>query len=174
VLFVGGYRHPPNSDAALRLLRTIMPAARRQMPGLRLVLVGADPGAALLEAATSHDTVSGSVPTVTPYLDEASLLALPLRQGGGMRVKLLEALAAGKAIVASPLAAEGLDVRDGEELALAETDAEFSDRIVALAGDEQLRSRLGGGARAWAERHLSWDSRVSRYEELYRSLLEAS
>jgi polysaccharide biosynthesis protein PslH len=171
VLFVGGYMHPPNTDAALRLLRSIMPAVRQSLPGLHLTLVGADPGRELLSAATQDDTVTGYVPTVTPFLDRASLLVLPIRHGGGMRVKLLEALAAGKAVVTSPLAAAGLEVTDGQEVVLAETDAEFTDAIVSLVGDTAARSRLGQRARKWALRSLAWDDRVWEYEQLYRSLL---
>ena len=171
VLFVGGYWHPPNADAALHLVRSIMPAVRSRLPGLRLVLVGARPGSDLVEAASAEDIVTGTVPSVTPFLDQASVLALPIRLGGGMRVKLLEALAAGKAVVASPLAASGLEVTDGEQLVLAQTDEDFAGSIVALVRDESARSRLGRNAREWALRNLSWDARVEEYEELYRSLL---
>jgi polysaccharide biosynthesis protein PslH len=171
VIFVGGYWHPPNTDAALRLLRSIMPEVRRRLPGLRLLLVGAEPGRELLDAATTDDTVTGTVSSVTPFLDRASLLVLPIRLGGGMRVKLLEALAAGKAVVASPLAAAGLEVTDGRELVLAETDSEFADSIVALMHDDDARSSLGHNAREWALHNLTWDARVTEYEQLYRSLL---
>jgi len=86
-------------------------------------------------------------------------------------VKLLEALAAGKAVVASPRAAAGLDMTDRKEILLAKTDAEFADAIVMLIGDEDARARIGAAARAWALANLSWDSRVVKYERLYRSLL---
>jgi len=171
VAFVGGYQHPPNADAALRLARSIMPAVRSRIPGLRLMLVGAHPGRELFDAATSEDTVTGAVPSVAPFVDSAALLALPIRLGGGMRVKLLEALAAGKAVVASPLAASGLDVPDGEAIVLAQTDQEFVDAIVTLIGDEEARIGLGRTAREWAQRNLTWDARVGEYEQLYESLL---
>ena len=170
VLFIGGYRHPPNADAALRLLESIMPSVRRRIPGVGLALVGADPGPELVAAGGEYDEVTGAVPDVTPYLDRAALVALPIRLGGGMRVKLLEAMAAGKAVVASPQAAAGLEVEAGAQLELAETDAQFADAIVALAGDDQARARLGTAAREWARTHLSWDARVREYEALYRSL----
>jgi len=171
VVFVGGYRHPPNADAALRLIQSIMPLTRRRLPGLRLVLAGTDPGPKLLEAATEDDTVTGTVPSMTPFLDAAAVVALPLRLGGGMRVKLLEALAAGKAVVASSVAAAGLAVVDGEQLVLADTDEEFAQAIARLVRDTEARTRLGHNAREWAMRNLTWDARVREYEELYRSLL---
>jgi glycosyltransferase involved in cell wall biosynthesis len=90
-----------------------------------------------------------------------------------MRVKVLEALAAGKPVVASRLAIEGLGVADGEQLLTAETDDEFADRISRLLGDDELRARLGAHARAWAEQNLTWPATLDRFDELYSRLLEA-
>lgn len=170
VLFIGGYRHPPNADAALRLLTSIMPQVRERVRSARLLLVGADPPPEIQAAAGKLDTVTGVVPRVEPFVDAASVIAVPLRTGGGMRVKVLEALAAGKAVVASPLAAAGLKVASGRELVLAETDADFVAAIGSLLEDEGARRELGRTARAWAERSLSWDSRLVEYERLYAKL----
>jgi glycosyltransferase involved in cell wall biosynthesis len=174
VLFVGGYGHPPNEDAALRLLRQIMPAVRTRIPDLPLTLVGIEPTPAMYASAGPLDTITGRVDSVEPYVEDASLLALPIRLGGGMRVKLLEAMAAGKAIVASPLAAAGLAVGDGEELVLVDSDAEFAAAIARLLGDGARRAALGARARAWARANLGWDSRVRAYEDLYRRLESSS
>lgn len=174
VLFVGGYRHPPNADAARRLLRSIMPAVRRQLPDARLQIVGSDPAPDLAASAGPLDVVTGWVPSVDPFMDEACVVALPIRMGGGMRVKLLEALAAGKAVVASPLATAGLELVPGEQALIAESDAEFEDAILTLLRDDALRVRVAGNARRWAAQHLSWDARVARYESLYRSVLRSS
>ena len=174
VLFVGGYMHPPNSDAALRLLRSIMPAVRRRLPGLRLILAGADPGQEMLGAAGPDDLITGTVAETMPFLRDASVVALPIRLGGGMRVKLLEAMAAGKAVVTSRLAAAGLDLSDGVQVVFAESDEEFCDAIVRLIGDAGERGRLGAEARRWAVRNLGWDGRVRRFESLYREMLGAA
>jgi glycosyltransferase involved in cell wall biosynthesis len=111
------------------------------------------------------------VPSVTPYLNESAVVVLPIRLGGGMRVKLLEALAAGKAVVASPRAIAGLDVEAGMQLEVAETDDDFAAAVVALLADESRRVAVAGRARAWAAANLGWDVSVQRYDELYRSLL---
>ncbi len=174
ILFVGGYMHPPNSDAALRLLLSIMPAARRRLPGLRLVLAGADPGPEMLGAAGPDDLITGTVPETAPFLRDASLIVLPIRLGGGMRVKLLEAMAAGKAIVTSRLAAAGLELSNGTQVVFAESDEEFSEAIVRLVGDDAKRGRLGAEARRWAVRNLGWDARVRLFESLYREMLGAA
>ncbi len=171
VLFIGGYSHLPNSDAAVRLIESIMPRVRRDFPGLPLLLVGHRPTEEMRRKASSVDAITGTVKDVDSFVEQASLLVLPIRLGGGMRVKLLEALAAGKAVVASPVAAAGLEVSDGQELVIAETDEEFAAAITRLVSDDAQRARLEQGAREWAVQHLSWDGRVERYEELYRSLL---
>ena len=88
-----------------------------------------------------------------------------------MRVKVLEALAAGKPVVASRLAVEGLDVADGDQLLIAETDEAVADAIVRALNDRELRERLGKRAWSWARENLSWDASVDAYDELYRRLL---
>jgi glycosyltransferase involved in cell wall biosynthesis len=143
VAFIGGYRHPPNTDAALRLVRSIMPTVREQVPGLGLNLVGADPAPEMFAAAGPDDVITGRVPDAVPYMAAAPLIVLPIRLGGGMRVKLLEALAAGKAVIATRLAAAGLDLSDGVQIVFAESDEEFADAIVELIGDPDARRRLG-------------------------------
>ena len=174
VVYVGSYLHPPNADAALRLLRSIMPGVRARVPGARTIVLGPEPPSELLDAATSEDVVTGTVDRVEPFIDEASLLALPIRLGGGMRVKLLEALAAGKAVVASPRAAAGLEVKSGDQLVLAESDEQFVEAIASLLTDAEARRRLGRRAREWALRNLTWEARARQYEEMYRSLLDSS
>jgi glycosyltransferase involved in cell wall biosynthesis len=171
LLFVGGYGHPPNVDAALRLARGIFPRVRASHPEATLYLVGDRPPATITALAGDGVVVTGRVADVKPFLDEAAVVVAPLRLGGGMRNKVLEALAAGKAVVASRLAAAGLDAERDAQLRLAEGDAEFAEAIVELIGDDQARRELAARARSWAEEHLGWDERVDDFEALYRSLV---
>jgi glycosyltransferase involved in cell wall biosynthesis len=115
--------------------------------------------------------VTGRVPDVAPYLDHAAVVAVPLRLGGGMRVKVLEALAAGKAVVASRLAIEGLELTDGDQVVLADTDQQFCHAIGGLLGDPERRVALAQRARAWACANLGWENSVAAYETLYTSLV---
>jgi polysaccharide biosynthesis protein PslH len=170
VLFTGSYNHPPNVDAALRLARSIFPRVRERQPDAVLTLAGEAPPGELRAAAGPGVTVTGFVPSLQPYLDGAAVVAAPLFQGGGMRVKILEALAAGKAIVASPLAVEGIRVADGEQVLLAETDEAFAGAILSLLEDRDRRVALAGRARAWAEENLGWGRWIAAYEELYDRL----
>ena len=171
VLFVGDYLHTPNSDAALRLTRTIMPRVRRAHPDAELELVGAHPTSAMATDPANGVAVRGVVPSVEPFLERAAVVVAPIRIGGGMRVKVLETLASGKALVASPRALEGLDVTDGEEVLVAEDDDAFVEAVSSLLADEERRVALAQRARRWAESALGWESSVAAYEALYRELL---
>jgi polysaccharide biosynthesis protein PslH len=170
LVFVGNFGHPPNQDAAERLIRGIFPLVLERAPETWLTVVGPEPAAALIGTDGGHITITGAVPDTAPYLNQAALVVVPLRIGGGIRVKVLEALGAGKAVVASPLAAEGLDVVDGQHIVLAETDKQFSDAIVGLLADPERRRSLATCARAWAEEHFDRTARTAAYERLYDRL----
>jgi polysaccharide biosynthesis protein PslH len=172
LLFFGSFTHPPNLDAALRLTRHIFPAIKSQYPGAKLYIVGDRPPPELRQTANAAIIVTGRVPDLSPYLERASLVVVPLRAGGGMRVKVLEALAAGKAVIASRLAAAGLDLVDGEQVCFAESDWEIGQRVIELLGNAEQRERLAKTARSWACQHASWGRPVEAYEEGYRGLLE--
>lgn len=174
VLFVGNFQHPPNVDAAVWLARDVFAPLRRTHPDARLTIVGPSPPPEVLALAGDRVIVTGEVPDVTPHLRDAAVVTAPVRTGGGMRVKVLEALAAGKAVVATPRAVEGLDVLAGEHLEVAESDAGLRDAIARLLDDPGRRAALGAHARAWAQAHLSWDATVGAYERLYASLLDAA
>jgi glycosyltransferase involved in cell wall biosynthesis len=171
VLFVGSFAHPPNADAALWLAGDLFPAVRAQHPDARLVIVGPDPPPELVAAGGPGIEVTGAVPDVAPYVDTAAVVVAPMRSGGGMRVKVLEALAAGKAVVATPLAAEGLAVTSGEQLEIAADARGFNRELARLLGDREARRELGTRARTWAEHNLGWDQAISTYEALYARLI---
>jgi glycosyltransferase involved in cell wall biosynthesis len=167
VLFVGGFAHPPNVDAALWLADTIFPRVRKRVPEARLEIVGHEPGAEVRALAGEAVSVHASVPDVTRFADRAAVVVAPIRLGGSMRMKVLEALAAGKALVATPRAAEGVEAVPGEHFLLAGSDDELVDALAELLLDPARRTTLARGARAWAEGHLGWDHGVEAFEGLY-------
>ncbi len=173
LLFVGNFTHPPNVDAALWLAESILPRVREHHPEVRLTLVGENPPPELRTLSGLAVEVTGRVPDVSPYLTRASLVVAPLRLGGGMRVKVLEALAAGKALVASRLAVAGLQLADGQQVVLAEREDEFVEAIARLVGEPGLRAEFGRRAHAWALANLGWDASVASYEALYQQLVSA-
>jgi glycosyltransferase involved in cell wall biosynthesis len=170
VLFVGSFGHPPNIDAARWLASSIFPAVRARVPDARLELVGNEPGEEIRRLQGNGVTVHGSVPDVTPFLDRAAVVVAPIRIGGSMRMKVLEALAAGKALVATPRAAEGIDAIPGSHFILAESGDELAEEIADLLLDPDRRRELGRQARAWAAASLSWESSATAFERLYDSL----
>jgi glycosyltransferase involved in cell wall biosynthesis len=172
VLFVGNYGHPPNVDAALWLVREIFPLVRRAHPSARLAIVGQNPPPSLLDGARDGVEVTGGVPAVEPWLERAAVFVVPLRLGGGVRVKTLEALAAGKAIVSTSLGIAGLGLR-GDEVMVADTAADFAGQVNALLEAPERRRALAQRARTWAERALSAETELKAYEALYAELTTA-
>ncbi len=167
VLFVGSFGHPPNVDGARWLAGTIFPRVTARVPEARLELVGQAPGAEVRALAGGAVSVHASVPDVTPYLDRAAVVVAPIRIGGSMRGKVLEALAAGKALVATPRAAEGVEAVDGDHLVVADGEDELVEAVVGLLLDRARRRRLGESARRWAESNLGWQDGVAAFEKLY-------
>lgn len=172
LLFVGNYKHMPNLDAASRLINEIFPRVQAQFPEARLFVVGDHLPSRFFSQANENVVLTGYVPDIKPYLDEATLVVAPLRLGGGMRVKVLDALAAGKPLVASSRAVEGLELVNGLQMVLAEDDDEFIQAILDLLGHPQKRTFLATQARAWSSENLSWERTAEAYEALYRNLLK--
>ncbi len=168
LLFVGGFRHGPNVDAAVWLVRSILPLIRAQRPGARLTIVGADPPASVLALASEGVTVTGFVPDVHPYLEHAAVVIAPLRQGAGMRVKILQALARGKAVVTTSLGAEGLAA--DAPVRISESASGLAAAAVALLADAPARRELGDRARSFVAAHHSWTGFSRRLAAVYREL----
>lgn len=174
LLFIGNFIHPPNIEAAMRLIRSIFPAVRAQRPDVTLTIVGDQAPPELQNLVTENIVLTGRVPDTSPYLDQASLFVAPMHSGGGIRIKILEVLAAGKAIVATPLAAEGLNLVQGEQICLAESDEALARKIIDLLANPEKRLSLAIQARAWACEHLGWEQAARHYETIYTTLVEQS
>jgi glycosyltransferase involved in cell wall biosynthesis len=116
--------------------------------------------------------VTGTVPRVLNHLEETAVFVVPLRVGGGTRLKIFEAMAAGRAVVSTSIGAEGLDVVDGEDIVLADTAASFADAIIGLLNDTERRNRLGRAAAASAARH-DWGAIADRMEAILRRVAGA-
>jgi len=150
-LFVGGFGHAPNADAAGYLAGEIWPLVRRAAPGLELTIVGADPPADL---GGEGIVVAGAVERVEPYLDACRVSVAPLRFGAGVKGKVLASMGRGVPVVGSPVAFEGIPVRDGEEALVVEGPEATADAVVRLHGDAALWARLSqAGTALVAERY---------------------
>ncbi len=167
LLFIGSFDHPPNVEAAKALVQRILPHVRAEHSDVRVELVGSAPTLEVRALAGDGVEVTGEVTSVVPHLDRAAVVVAPISFGGGMRVKVLEALAAGKAVVASSRAAEGVTARPGEDLIVVDSDIDAAAAMNRLLADDDARRRMAGRARAWAVRELSWSVMADRYEDLY-------
>jgi glycosyltransferase involved in cell wall biosynthesis len=162
VAFVGSYFYPPNEAAAIELISSIMPAVRSRGGPRRLILIGPEASRALRHEASGDPEVEilGEVQDVRLPLQDAGILVVPMRAGGGTRVKILEAMAAGVPIVSTSLGIEGLDVVAGTDVAVAETAGQFADQVLRIAADSQLRERLV--ANAFARVRATYSAAVLR------------
>lgn len=153
VLFVGSLDYGANVDAALRLIEDILP--RLEQPP-RLTVVGVNPPRRLRDAAARADypvEVAGFVPDVAPYFERSRLLAVPLRSGGGTRLKILEALARSVPVVTTSVGCEGLSVVHGRDVLVADDPGSFAQAVARLLEDDILAARLAAAGRATAEEY---------------------
>lgn len=156
--FVASLGWRPNGDAAEWLSTHIWPLVRRRIPDARLLLVGRDPSPAVRALARPDVEVSGTVADVRPYLARSRLALAPLRVGGGSRLKVLEALAGGRPVVATPKGIEGLEDLVGNGAVVAETEAAMADAIVRLLGDPVAAEELGRRGRQAVRARYSWQT----------------
>jgi glycosyltransferase involved in cell wall biosynthesis len=168
MLFVGAFHHPPNRDAAIWLAREILPAVLERAPGARLRIVGSAPPPEVLGLAGPRVEVVADAPSVRPHTEAAAVVMAPVRTGGGMRMKVLQAMAAGKAVVTTPRGTEGY-TGFGEEppLAVGESEVEIAAATAALLQDGAARRSLGERARDFAERHHSPEAWAERQTAVF-------
>ena len=169
LLFTGNFAYEPNEEAALYLARELLPTLRQQIPEARLWLVGDAPSAAMRALAGEHILVSGRVPDLRPWLARATLFVSPLRLGAGIKNKVLEALASGCPLAATPLSVDGIAAISGQHALLAER-SELPTALRPLLGDAALRQRLARAGRELVEAQYSWQQVAGRYAALYESL----
>jgi glycosyltransferase involved in cell wall biosynthesis len=170
IVFTGTLDYRPNVDAALWFVREVLPLIRAQQPAAHLLLVGRSPSPAV---RALHDgaavRVLPDVPDVRPFIAGAATYVVPMRIGGGVRLKLLEALAMQAAVVSTQMGAEGMpDLRGDEHLLLADTPRAFAAAVLRLLDDAALRQRLGAAGRTLAQRY-DWRAIVPRLEQVYQS-----
>ena len=169
-LFVGLLSYAPNRDAMAWFAREVLP--RLASGGPEILVAGRDPGPELegLARVAPQMRLLGFVPDLAPLYARAGVFVNPMRGGGGTRLKMLEAMAAGKAVVSTTIGAEGLALTPGRDVVIADSAAEFAAAVRALLADRGQAARLGQAARALVEARYGWDLCLAPIEELYASL----
>jgi glycosyltransferase involved in cell wall biosynthesis len=170
VVFNATFNYRPNFDAALYLIDEVWPRVLATCPTARLTLVGNTPEWEARQLAREGVDLTGKVSDVRPYLRNAAVLAVPVRMGGGTRLKVVEGLSLGKAMVTTTLGCEGLAVRDREHALIGDTAESFAAGILELFESPQLRHDLGHAGRALAEQRYSWDLGGRRLDVLYQEI----
>ncbi|MGC8874907.1 MAG: glycosyltransferase family 4 protein [Chloroflexia bacterium] len=167
LVFSGRMDFRPNVDAAVWFCREIWPRIRAQVSEARFLIVGHDPTPAVRALGTLPGVqVVGAVADDRPWIGEADLYVLPMRFGGGVRFKLLQALSMARATVSTPLGAEGLEgLVDGEHIALAETAEQFAAQVLRLLSDAPARERMGRAGRTVVVARYDWRMLIPRFEE---------
>ena len=160
LVFTGSMDWLPNEDAIRYFTESVMPRIKQSVPDVTLTVVGRDPYPALLELSKRDPSVivTGRVEDVRPYMDEAAVYIVPLRIGGGTRLKIYEAMAMEKAIVSTSIGAEGLPVVNGKEIVLADTPESFADAVVKLLKDPRVAEEIGQRAAARVRAEFGWES----------------
>jgi len=168
LVFTGKMDFRPNVDAVTWFCAEILPRVRESRPEARFAIVGRDPSPAVQALATDPGVmVTGYVDDTRPYIAGAAVYVVPLRMGGGTRLKMLEAMAMGKAIVTTRVGAEGIELTPGQHALLADDADEFARHVVALLADPTRRRAMGQAARELVVRRYDWRAIVPRLEAAY-------
>jgi glycosyltransferase involved in cell wall biosynthesis len=171
LVFNGILDYRPNLDAALHLVDEIWPLVLRRHPDARLSIVGRGNAADIKRLRRPSVEVTGMVPDIRPYMTRAAVAAVPIRMGGGTRLKVVEGLAMGKPMVSTTLGCEGIDVHHREQLLIGDDAESFAACIIELFDSPSLAATLGAAGRERMERDYSWDLGAERLGGLYHSIV---
>ncbi len=158
IVFTGSMDWLPNEDAMQYFIREVLPVVRKEIPDVTLTVVGRNPYASLVELSKSDRSivVTGRVDDVRPYIDRAAVYVVPIRIGGGTRLKIYEAMSMGKPVVSTTVGAEGLPVTNNQELVLADSAPEFAAALIRLFRDAHWAAELGGRAAKLVREKFGW------------------
>lgn len=169
LVFVGSMDWMPNIDGMQWFLSKVLPLIKKQLPHCRVAIVGRNPPPSLIEGAREQNVhVSGTVPDVRPFVWDSLASIVPLRIGGGTRLKIFEAMAAETPVVSTTVGAEGLPASDGEEILIRDTPEVFAQGCIDLIENTTLRKRLSEQALAMVSRDFSWEKVTTQFEDAVR------
>ncbi|MEP6835933.1 MAG: glycosyltransferase [Gemmatimonas sp.] len=173
LVFTGSMDWLPNEDAILWFTESVLPLVQRKIPDVTLTVVGrnATPRLMTLNGINGVE-VTGSVPDVRPYLARAEVFVVPIRIGGGTRLKIYEAMAMARAVVSTPIGAEGLPVEDGVHVLLRTSEAELAEGIVTLLQDENRRELLAKAAERLVNEHFGWSGVARKFAETCQRVID--
>lgn len=171
ILFLGSFQHPPNRSAAIALCDRIWPRIHARLPNWELVLAGPGSDAFLASRPQAGPRIvaTGYVEDLAALFSSCRLFAAPLTEGGGIKIKILEAMARGLPVVTTSIGAEGIVTSADDLVWLVRDDAQFAAQLLSAAQDPEAAERRAELARLYVERHFSWNAIVGRLEQIYRT-----
>ena len=165
LIFLGDMKWRPNEDALVWFLNNIFKSIEKEIPSVRLLVVGKDPSEKIRRFANSKNiAVTGWVPDERPYLAKAAVVIVPLRIGGGMRIKILNSMAMGKCVVSTSIGAEGIDAVDGKHIVLADSPGSFAGEICRILKNPAFAQKIGSAARKLTLGKYTWPIVLGRLE----------
>jgi len=172
IVFFGHLAYVPNFDGVNHFVKDIWPRIAEAHPEASLKIIGDRPPPSLLALAAPRIELTGFVPDLRPHLAAAAAVVVPLRFGGGTRLKIVEAMAMGKAIVSTTLGAEGIEAVAGRDILVADQPQAFAEAVIQLLADPNLAARIGQSARQLAVERYGWRVAARALENFYRRILE--
>ena len=175
LVFTGSMDWRPNQDAVEFFIRDVFPLVRKTRPKTKIVVVGRKPPQFVMDLGKIEGvTVTGTVEDVRPYIARAALYVVPLRIGGGSRLKILEAMAMGKPVVSTRVGAEGLDVTHGQNIVISESTADLAVDIIRCLEDRPTAERIAGEGRILVEKHYRWENLGRKLQQYLTRVVEGS
>lgn len=172
IVFEGSMFFAPNIDAAKYFVKAIFPLVRKTLPGAQFTIVGRNPSDEVLALAGDGVEVTGSVPDVRPYLRRAGVFVCPMRSGAGIKNKILQAWAMGKAIVSTPEGVGSMKVSEGENILIRNTPHDFANAVVELLRNPSRSAELGHAGRHTIESHYTWTAKARELETLMEAIVQ--
>ncbi|MCX7872239.1 MAG: glycosyltransferase [Verrucomicrobiae bacterium] len=174
IVFVGSMDWMPNIDAVHYFVNEIYPKIKKTRPGTRFAIVGRKPMESVRALARKDNSiiVTGTVDDVRPWLDKATAMVVPLRAGGGTRIKIYEAMAQGTPVVSTSIGAEGLAIKDNENILIADSVEEFAQDVLTLLEDRTLGEKISKNARELVEKNFSWQKVATIFENYCYQIVE--
>lgn len=170
IIFIGNLEWYPNVDGLLWFLRRIYPAIKQKISSIKFYIVGKNPPRALLSFASPDIIITGYVKDVREYISKSKLVVVPLRIGGGMRIKILEAMAMGKAVISTPIGAEGINAKNDEEIIIRDGENDLANAVVELIFNDEERMKIGESAFKFVSGKYAWNKIAEKFEEEYLRL----
>jgi glycosyltransferase involved in cell wall biosynthesis len=175
ILTMGTLYYPPNADGIRWFIQQVFPLIREKLPSVKLTIIGKNPPTDFLKLSADKDSgiiTTGFVPDLDPYFAESAVTVVPVRAGGGMRVRILEAFARAAPVVTTTVGLEGIDALPGKDVLVADSPDDFAGSVIKLLQNEELRQRLSMNGRCLVEQKYDWKVVLRELDRVYQDLGE--